>query len=617
MDSVSANIQGRPGLCFQDGKAIVRLWAPDTTTCELLVSDTQERLAMVRQEQGYWTLETSKIKPGDRYYFMLDKDQVLPDPASLAQPEGVHGPSQALDIDSYPWTDETWINPELGGYIIYELHTGAFSEAGTFEGILSRLDHLKKLGVNAIELMPVAQFPGRRNWGYDGVFPYCVQNSYGGAAALQDFVNQCHGHGFAVILDVVYNHIGPEGNCLNKFGPYFTEKYKTPWGKAINFDDAGSDAVRHYFVQNAMMWLRDFHIDALRLDAVHAIWDFSPVHMIREIATAIATYNASVSSRRYLILETDLNDSRYIRPVAESGYGADAQWCDDFHHALRVAAGQQRTGYYADFNGLSDLARSLKQAYVYTGQYSSGRKRRQGTSTAGLSGDHFVVYSQNHDQVGNRMLGERLSQLAGIKMQKLVAALVLTAPFIPMLFMGEEWGATSPFLYFTDHSDAGLVAAVEEGRKREFAGFQHRGKPLPANDPETYNQSKLPWHEVSLEPHTLLLRYYQRLVQLRKTAPALQNTDLDSVQTYLDAKSDVLIMERSYKEQTIYGLFNFSPSAHEVMLSPEVFPLHILLASSDTCWGGKGNAQLYYDHGSRITLLPESAILLTNYYVSS
>jgi maltooligosyltrehalose trehalohydrolase len=604
-----------PGLRVRDGLVTATVWAPQTINCCLFDVSRNRAIAMEQISHGYWHIETQKIQAGDLYYFESDGKQ-LPDPASLSQPQGVHGPSQVIDIATFPWTDFSWHNPLFESYIIYELHTGTFSGPGTFEGIISRLGHLKALGINAIELMPVAQFPGTRNWGYDGVFPFCVQNSYGGAQALQQFVDTCHREGFAVILDVVYNHIGPEGNYLQQYGPYFTDKYKTPWGSAINFDDAWSDPVRHYFIENALMWLRDFHIDALRMDAIHAIRDFSPVHIVQEINEKVQQLNETGGSPKYLILETDQNDSRVLRPAIVYGFGARAQWCDDFHHSLRVALGQERVGYYQDFNGIRDLAKSLKQAYVFTGQYSEGRHRSYGTSTEGLNGDRFVVFAQNHDQVGNRMLGERLSQLVNFEQQKVAAAMVLLSPFVPMLFMGEEWAAETPFLYFTGHSDQELITAVEQGRKEEFAGFQHQGSPLPANDPVTFETSKLQWEEINEEPHATMLNFYKTLIRLRKTEPALNSNNLSGIHVSCEESKGLLIVERNQGNQVIFCVYNFSAQTQPISLK-NAQSLSVILSSSDKRWSRTEIQDEYSGQEKRDYIAPASVTLLANYHVQT
>ncbi|HYC29413.1 MAG TPA: alpha-amylase family glycosyl hydrolase, partial [Chitinophagaceae bacterium] len=354
----------------EDGFAEITVWAPLVKSVELVLPAKDINISLNRTGVGYWNITTNGLKPGDNYKFLLDGKKELPDTASLSQPGGVHEASEAVNINDFNWTDSDWVNHRLEEYIIYELHTGTFSATGDFKGIEERLDHLSELGITAIEIMPVAQFPGKRNWGYDGVYPFAVQNSYGGAKGLQRLVNECHKRNIAVVLDVVYNHMGPEGNYLAEYGPYFTDKYHTPWGNAINFDDAWCDGVRHFFIENTLMWFRDFHIDALRFDAVHAIRDFSPVHILKEIRQKTDELMALTGRKHYLIVECDLNDIIFINPVESGGYGMDAQWIDEFHHALRVTSGNERNGYYADFEGINHLAKAYKDAYVYDGIYS-------------------------------------------------------------------------------------------------------------------------------------------------------------------------------------------------------------------------------------------------------
>ncbi|MGN6637275.1 MAG: malto-oligosyltrehalose trehalohydrolase, partial [Mucilaginibacter sp.] len=478
----------------KDGHVDITLWAPMANSVALEI-ENGKTIALQPAQYGYWHTSTDVILPGDRYWFVLNKDKKLPDPASLSQPEGVHGPSQYIDLANFKWSDQAWKNPPINDYIFYELHTGTFSPQSNFEGITQRLDHLLELGITAIEIMPVAQFPGERNWGYDGVFPFAVHNSYGGARGLQQLVNTCHQKGLAVVLDVVYNHLGPEGNYLPEFGPYFTEKYKTPWGNAVNFDDAWCDGVRKYFIENSLMWFRDFHLDALRLDAVHAIKDFSPKHILKEIKENVNALIAETGKQYHLIVECDLNDPRYIDPLEKDGYGMDAQWIDEFHHALRVTAGQQRNGYYSDFTGIADLAKAYHDAYVYTGQFSEQRHKSFGIKPNN-PGEQFVAFSQNHDQVGNRMLGERTSTLVSFEMQKLMAGAVMVSPFLPLLFMGEEWSAQSPFQYFVSHSDKELIKAVQKGRREEFKEFHAEGETPDPQSEDTFNRSKLNWSEL-------------------------------------------------------------------------------------------------------------------------
>ena len=590
------------------GATAIKLWAPLARKAALIRNET-ETIPLALKEGGYWEAQSPTLKAGDRYRFSIDDKDPLPDPASLFQPEGVHGPSEVVDLGAWTWSDEKWQNPPLSEYLLYELHTGTFSSEGTFAGIEARLDHLVNLGVNAIEIMPVAQFPGSRNWGYDGVYPFAVQNSYGGARGLQQLVDACHRKGLAVVLDVVYNHLGPEGAYLGAYGPYFTEKYKTPWGPAVNFDDAYCDGVRDYFVQNALMWFRDFHIDALRLDAVHAIKDFSAVHILREIHEAVKGWEAVSGKRHYLIVELDLNDPRFIDPVVKGGYGMDAQWVDEFHHALRVTAGGDRSGYYEDFSGLEHLAKTYQDAYVYDGQYSPHRKKTFGLKATHHPGERFIVFSQNHDQVGNRMLGERTSTLVSFEMQKLLAAAVFVSPYLPMLFMGEEWGEPHPFLYFVSHTDPELAAAVRKGRREEFAAFHAQGEAPDPVAEETFRASLLQWELQEQEPHRTLLEYYRALVRLRKTHPLLRSTDRSGVEATPFPGEQTLLLHRSHGADHLYCFMNFSKEA-QVLSSPAgAGPLHKILDSADTRWGGPGGAPGLLKEGEPLTIPPEAALV--------
>jgi maltooligosyltrehalose trehalohydrolase len=545
------------GVNFNDGgEGEIVVWSPLAKSVDV-ITDKDEIISLDHDTSGYWKAVSEKIKPGTRYKIAVDGYDPLPDPASLSQPCDVHGYSAAVDLTKFRWTDTSWKNIPQQQYIIYELHTGTFSPESNFQGIINKLDYLLDLGINAIEIMPVGQFPGNRNWGYDGVYPFAVHESYGGPEELQRLVNTCHQKGIAVILDVIYNHIGPEGNYLPQFAPYFTEKYKTPWGKALNFDDAYCDGVREYFIENALMWFRDFHIDALRMDAVHAIKDFSPVHLIREINEHVDALEQQTGNTYYLIAELDLNDPVYINPYNKCGFGANAQWIDEFHHALRVASGQEPEGYYSDFNGVGHLAKSYNDAYVYDGQYSAHRKKIFGRKTDN-PGEQFVVFSQNHDHTGNRMLGERTSTLVSFEMCKLMAAAVMLSPYLPMLFMGEEWAETNPFLFFISHTDKELAALVNKGRKEEFSSFNWQGDPPDPRLEETFNNSKLQWDLHQKEPHRSMLSYYKNLISFRKTQPALNNTDRKRTRAEADEINKLLKLERWSDEQHLECYMNFS-----------------------------------------------------------
>jgi maltooligosyltrehalose trehalohydrolase len=506
----------------------LRLWAPAAEGVALVRGAS--RVPMAREEAGHWSLGEASPAAGEDYAFSLDGGDPLPDPRSPWQPRGVHGPSRRVDHDAFAWSDAGWQPPPLSSGLIYELHVGTFTPEGTFASAISRLDHLLELGVSHVELMPVAEFPGRRGWGYDGVHLFAPCHAYGGPEGLKTLVDACHRRGLAVVLDVVYNHLGPDGNVLPRFGPYFTDRYATPWGAALNLDGPGSDEVRRYLCDNALAWLRDYHMDGLRIDAVHAIVDTSAVHLLEQMAVEVEALEAALGRHLVLIAESDLNDPRVIRPREVGGYGLHAQWNEDFHHALHVAVTGERSGYYQDFSGLADVGRALTQGFVYDGRHSAHRGRRHGRPATGLSGHRFVGFVQNHDQVGNRAQGERLSQLAPAGRLQAAAALVLTAPFVPMLFMGEEWGARSPFLYFTDHQDPELARAVRDGRRREFQAFGWAPEEIAdPQDPETFARSRLVWNERERDPHHQILAWHRALIALRRRAPELSDGRMDAV----------------------------------------------------------------------------------------
>lgn len=593
----------------KDGYVDITLWSPMANSVTLEV-ENGKAIALQPAQHGYWHTSTDGIKPGDRYRFVLNEDKKLPDPASLSQPYGVHGPSQYIDLADFKWSDQTWKNPPISDYIFYELHTGTFSPEGNFDGIAKKLDHLLELGITAIEIMPVAQFPGERNWGYDGVFPFAVHNSYGGAAGLQQLVNTCHQKGLAVVLDVVYNHFGPEGNYLPEFGPYFTGKYKTPWGNAVNFDDAWCDGVRHFFIENALMWFRDFHVDALRLDAVHAIKDFSPKHILKEIKENVDALIAENGKQYHLIVECDLNDPRYIDPLEKDGYGMGAQWIDEFHHALRVTAGQQGNGYYSDFTGIADLAKAYKDAYVYTGQFSEQRHKSFGVKPHNR-GEQFVVFSQNHDQVGNRMLGERTSTLVSFEMQKLMAGAVMVSPYLPLLFMGEEWSAQSPFQYFVSHSDKELIKAVQKGRREEFKEFHAKGKTPDPQSEETFNRSKLNWSELEKESHQAMFRYYKALIGFRKNNPVLKSNNRKNLKVDFNAQDKTLVLHRWHEKQAVLCLMNFSDERKTVVVEDAQKQWEKVIDSSNTQWGGPVEEPELAMIGEDFVVQPESIIIYT------
>jgi maltooligosyltrehalose trehalohydrolase len=477
------------GAICHDGSCTFELWAPLLERVEIeIIGARERRIAMVRNPRGCHWAVVDGVGPGTRYVFRAG-DRRFADPAARFQPEGVHGPSEVV-ASTFEWTDAAWCGRPWSDAVIYELHVGTFTPGGTFDDAIAELERLRALGVNAIEVMPVAQCPGSRNWGYDGVFPFAVAAAYGGPDGLRRFVDACHARGLAVILDVVYNHFGPEGAVFDGLAPYYNRDLQTPWGAAINFDGPGSDGVRRFFLDNARMWLADFHVDGLRLDAVHGIVDRSPRKFLAELAEEAAELAAS-SWRRWLIAESDANDPAIVRPPELGGLGLDAVWADDFHHALHCLLTGERDGYYADYVEPGMLVRAIEHGFAYTGEYSAFRDRRHGAPTHGLPPAAFVVCAQNHDQIGNRLRGDRLTSLVAPDAARLALALLLLSPHVPLLFMGEEYGETRPFLYFTDHGDPALVEAVRRGRQEEFAAFGWAEEPADPQDPETMTRCVL------------------------------------------------------------------------------------------------------------------------------
>ncbi|QGG96302.1 malto-oligosyltrehalose trehalohydrolase [Actinomarinicola tropica] len=505
----------------------LRVWAPRARhDVVAVVGADRRRVRMARGERGWFSVDVPDLEPGDDYAFVVDGRGPFPDPRSPHQPSGVHGPSRLVDHGAFEWTDGDWRGADVRDGVLYELHVGTFSPRGDFDGVVERLDHLVDLGVTAVELLPVVEFPGTRNWGYDGVALYAPHHAYGGPDGLKRLVDACHGRGLAVVLDVVYNHLGPEGNYLGAYGPYFTDFYSTPWGAAVNYDRADSDEVRAFALDNALMWLRDYHVDALRLDAVHAIIDTSATHLLEEMVQRVEDLAAEVGRPLTLIAESDQNDPRLCRSRDLGGYGLHAQWSDDFHHALHVALTGETSGYYEDFDGLSSLAASLRDGWVYTGGWSDHRRRRHGRAPEHISCRNLLGYAQNHDQVGNRAVGDRLSANVSDGRLRVAAALVLTAPFVPMLFQGEEWGTSAPFQYFTDHQDSELGRAVAQGRRSEFGAFGWEPDQVPdPQDPATFERSRLDWSELGQARHAALLDWYRDLVALRLGDPDLRAGD--------------------------------------------------------------------------------------------
>jgi len=598
------------------------VWAPKADRVEVqIVSPFERRLPLERASvrrweggkrkgekrtsAGYFRGVLEGVEPGTLYFYVIDGRLRRPDPASRFQPQGVHGPSQVTD-SRFQWKDNSWSGFPLRDYIIYELHAGAFTPEGTFDALIGRLDELYALGVTAIELMPVGQFPGGRNWGYDGTYPFAVQNTYGGPDGLKRLVNACHQKGLAVVLDVVYNHLGPEGNYLGDFGPYFTDRYLTPWGMAVNFDGPDSDEIRRYFVENALYWVIECHIDALRLDALHAIVDQSPYPFLAELSETIAQEAERLNRHIYLIAESDLNDVRLIRPRELGGIGLDAVWNDDFHHALHTLLTGEKAGYYQDFGRLEQLAKAFREGFIYSGEYSVFRRRRHGSCSRGIPAHQLVVFAQNHDQVGNRLRGDRLSIISNqreakngksatetvstfpesvFESLKLAAGAVLLSPFIPLLFMGEEYGETAPFLYFVSHSDPNLVESVRKGRLEEFAAFGRTIDPPDPQAEETFRRSKLQHRLKLVGRHKVLLRFYQELLRLRKIFITFNN--IEEVLCY--EREKVLLIRFSGGGRGLINLLHFNRTAGSLTLSWPSGAWIKELDSAEEHWGGHGS----------------------------
>jgi maltooligosyltrehalose trehalohydrolase len=523
------------------------VWAPRAWKVAVKIGDATYPM-QGPSERGWWAVSVENAGPGTDYGFVLNDDErAYPDPRSQWQPHGVHGLSRVYDQAAFSWSDRDWQPPRFGRAVIYELHVGTFTQAGTFDSAIERLEYLVQLGITYVELMPVAAFPGGQGWGYDGASLFAATEQYGGPDGLKRLVDACHARGLAVLLDVVYNHFGPVGNYSGKFGPYFTDRHRTPWGGAVNFEDWGSNEVRRFFIDNALMWMRDYHIDGLRLDAVHEYVDRSAVHFMEQLSDEVTELSAKLGRRLVLIAESDLNDPRVVKPVKAGGYGMDAQWSDDFHHALFAVlhTGGGEKGYYVDFGSIAKLAKSLARTFVLDGMYSTYRGREHGRPVDDLSPHQFLGYIQNHDQVGNRAIGDRVERIVGMDRAKVAAGIVLTAPFVPMLFQGEEFAASTPFQYFADHEDEEMARAVKAGRRGEFAAFGWKPEDIP--DPEkveTFQRSKLNWGEVHHGRHEEMLEWYRRLIALRRGSASLNDGTPRQTKVSFDEEKKLLVMER-------------------------------------------------------------------------
>ncbi len=580
------------------------LWAPFAEEVELVLNPKGRSFRRRMERDGDWfVLSEPEVPDGVEYLFAI-KGETLPDPASRWQPNGVHSPSAVYSPESFQWDDHDWRGVKRQDLVIYELHVGTFTKDGTFEAIISRLDDLKSLGVTAIELMPVAQFPGDRNWGYDGVHPFAVQNSYGGPRALQELVNAAHRSGLAVILDVVHNHLGPEGNYLSKFGPYFTSSYSTPWGAALNFDGPLCDPVRQYMIENACMWVRDFHVDGIRMDAVHAIYDLGARPLLAEMQASLQQFAASQNRIVHFIAECDRNDPRFIDPVKRNGIGFNAAWADDFHHSVHALLTGNRSGYFADFGELEDLAKAYERIYVYDGRYSIARQRKHGRSIGRRDRTQFIVCIHNHDQIGNRAKGDRPCTSLSPAIMRLMCGLLLISPAIPLLFMGEEYGEQHPFPYFCSFGDPDLIDAVRRGRREEFAslGFKWDDDIPDPQSEATFLSAKLSWKWPAGSVHCRLRQLYRELIALRKSDRGLldrQSTQVSIMNTHSESgdQCSVLVVKRGASPGTIAVV---NPGPNVVSLPDFKFgQRQCLLSTEEPRFGGNGLSE-----GLPVTLSP-------------
>jgi maltooligosyltrehalose trehalohydrolase len=567
------------------------VWAVNPRSVAVKIVEPFEHvIEMEKDENNYWHVQIENIKPGTKYFYTLNHSDDRPDTASNYQPDGVHGASRVVDHSAYKWNDSDWKGVELKDLIIYELHIGTFTKEGTFNSAIDKLDEIKKLGITAIEIMPVSQFTGSRNWGYDGCYPFAVQNSYGGPEGLKNLVDAAHQKNMAVILDVVYNHFGPEGNYFSQYSPYFTHNYRTPWGDAINFDGLHCEGVRNYFIENARYWLRNFHFDGLRLDAIDTIYDNSKKHFLLELSEEVKKISAETGLNKFLIAESDLNDVKIINPKSKGGYDLDIQWSDDFHHSIHTLLTGEKLGYYVDFGSTEDLTKAINENFTYSGRYSVFRKREHGNSASGISPLKFIFCLQNHDQIGNRAFGERLSNLISFEALKVAAGILLLVPQIPMLFMGEEYGEKNSFLYFVDHSDEHLIKAVQEGRKKEFSSFSWKGVIPDPFDEETFLKSKLNHASKNEEKHKVLLYFYRDLIAFRKNSSALNNFKRESYQAVCGEKDKTILLSRQSSTQHLFCIFNFN---EETITMPVDFPegdWRKIFDSASEKWLGPGES---------------------------
>jgi maltooligosyltrehalose trehalohydrolase len=579
------------GVNYQDNRCEFVVWAPESSETGVILIATNEFYPMTKLKEGYWKIVIDGVKPESEYMFKLNGKILLPDPASHFQPKGVFGPSKVINHESFKWTDLDWQGLYLKDMVFYELHVGVFTPQGTFKAISSRVRELAEIGVNAIELMPIAQFPGERNWGYDVAFPFAVQNTYGSPDDLKNLANECHMHGVALFIDVVYNHAGPEGNFLNEYGPYFVKNRMTAWGPTVNLDGPNSKPVRDYFSQNTFHWLQKYHLDGLRLDAVLFMLDNSPVHFLQDLTSKVKLCSRKLKRKICLIAESGYNQPIVLTPKNRGGYGFDAQWLDDFQHALHAILTGEKEGYYRNYGKMLHLKETLIESYVHVGgglPNSHFRPRNPDESFLWINSNKLVVFSQNHDQVGNRVISERLTTLSGYEAAKTAASLVLLSPYVPLLFMGEEYGETKPFDFFADYADAKLRAATRKGRALEFASFHWKGESRDPSAIKTFEDSKIHWESRYAGPGVEIANYYKALIHLRKKMNLSCYSNRGQMKVVCNEENKILFIKRckgNHANVIVANLCNKEQSCE--------FPFNggkyrKVLDSADTNFGGPG-----------------------------
>jgi maltooligosyltrehalose trehalohydrolase len=575
------------GTDFQEGTCRFSVWAPNHKQVTLWLPSHNQHFAMQPTGGGYWTHTLDGIEANTTYLYQLDGKEAKPDPASNYQPDGVFGPSAVIDHDAFHWKDTAWHGLDISDLVFYEVHVGAFTAEGTFKAILPRIRELKVLGINALELMPVTQFSGSRNWGYDGVFPFSVQNTYGTPDDLKALVNECHLQEMALFIDFVYNHLGPEGNCLNEYGPYFPISRLGRWGPTVNLDGPQNEGVRNYFLENTLHWFSHYHIDGIRLDAVLAMVDSTPKPFLSELTSAISSFTENTDKKAHLIAESGYNQPHVLAPPREGGFGFDAQWLDDFQHALFALLTAEKEGYYKDYGTLQDLIGTLAEGFVYVGGEFDYKRRTPDQLYPWVTADKLIVFNQNHDQIGNRLLGDRLLSIAGFEAAKLAAGMVLLSPYMPLLFMGEEYGETTPFLFFTDYQSKQLAEAIGDGRRKEFAHFHWQGQMADPQNVETFEKSKLNWQSRASTKGQKMVAYYRTLLQLRQELPLFHVKADRQIKRLWSPKAKVLFIQKQNADLEALVVANFS-GRQSSYIFPNDGTYTKILDSADLAYGGPG-----------------------------